>query len=192
MEKQSFIQSKEAVLNRKDKSFIGGWDEKIIPLCNKINSIENYYTSSSCSGRIILMIDQEKKGEGLFLFTTHKQATFEELKKEMDKILESKTKKDIKFKTEAPIVHVVCFSLKDAQKLYDLAKLSGFKKSGIISFGRKVVLEINSGEKLEFPIIQKGKLLVTEEFLKVAVKNADKKLEKSWEKIDRLKGILEK
>ena len=50
-----------------DKSSIGKWAEKISGLCGKINSKENYYTTSSCSGRILLLIDQEKKGEDLFL-----------------------------------------------------------------------------------------------------------------------------
>jgi len=190
MEKSSFLQSKEAVLSRLDQSSIGEWDKKIIPLCNKINSMENYYTSSSCSGRIILMVDQEKKGEGLFLFTTHDLVKFEKIKEELNKILESKTKKDIKFKTEAPIVHIVCFSLQEARKLYDLAKLAGFKKSGIISFGRKIVLEINSGEKIEFPIIKKGKLLVDENFLKEIVLDSNKKMKKSWEKIAKLEKSL--
>jgi tRNA wybutosine-synthesizing protein 3 len=192
MENSSFIQSKESVLSRLDQSSIGEWDKKIIPLCDKINSLEDYYTSSSCSGRIILMIDQDKKGEGLFLFTSHNLVSFEELKKELDKILKSKNKKDIKFKTEAPILHVFCFNLESAKTLYDLAKLSGFKKSGIISFGRKIVLEINSGEKIEFPVIQKGKFLVNEDFLKIVLKESNKKLKKGWEKLERLSTFIKK
>lgn len=192
MEKSSFLQSKESILNKLDKSSIGEWDKKIIPICKKINLSENYYTSSSCSGRIIIMIDQEKKGEGLFLFTTHDTVKFEELKKEIEKILKTKTKKNIKFKTEAPIIHVVCLTLEDAEKLYTFAKLAGFKKSGIISFGRKVVLEINSGEKIEFPLIQKGKLLVDYDFLKIALKESNQKLKKGWEKLEKLSNSIKK
>ena len=190
MEKSSFLQSKESVLSKLDKSSIGKWDKKIIPICKKINEKENYYSSSSCSGRIIIMIDQEKKGEGLFLFTTHETVKFEELKKEIEKILKSSNKKNIKFKTEAPILHIVCLNIEDAEKLYTLAKLSGFKKSGIISFGRKIVLEINSGEKIEFPLIQKGKLLVKDNFLKIALKESNEKLKKGWEKLEKLTKLL--
>ncbi len=33
----------------------GKVDEDIIPLLEKINSLENYFTTSSCSGRISVM-----------------------------------------------------------------------------------------------------------------------------------------
>ena len=44
-----FQKRKQDVLSKIDKSFIGKWDEKIVLLCDKINSLENYYTTSSCS-----------------------------------------------------------------------------------------------------------------------------------------------
>jgi tRNA wybutosine-synthesizing protein 3 len=190
MDKKSFFQSKESVLKRNDNSSKGSWDKHILKLCNQINSLENYYTSSSCSGRIIIMVDQEKKGEGLFLFVSHDKVSFSQLEKQLQKILKNSKNKNIKFKTEAPILHVVCEDLISAQKLYDLAKLAGFKKSGIISSGRKFVLEINSGEKLEFPLIVKGKLLVDDTFLKVVLKNSNQKLQIGWKKINSLFNIL--
>ena len=42
----SFNQRKQDMLSKKDKSTIGGWDEKIVELCEKINSLENYYTTN--------------------------------------------------------------------------------------------------------------------------------------------------
>lgn len=190
MERKSFLQSKKSVLLRKDHSFIGEWDKKIIPLCNKINSLENYYTNSSCSGRIILMVDQEKKGEGLFKFITHEKIKIDNLKKEIKKILDSKEKRDIKLKTEPPIIHITCFNFNDAKKLAILSNLSGFKKTGLISFDRKIVLEISSGEKIELPIIKKGKILIEEKFLKIILENSNKKLESSWKKIKKLEKNL--
>jgi len=47
----SFNQRKISVLEKKDKAAKGSWDERIIELCNKLNSLEEYYTTSSCSGR---------------------------------------------------------------------------------------------------------------------------------------------
>ncbi len=192
MKKESFLQSKNSILLRKDNSFIGEWDKKIIPLCEKINSLENYYTNSSCSGRIILMVDQEKKGEGLFKFITHEKIKIGELKKEIKKILESKEKINIKLKTEPPIIHITCFDFKDAKELAILSNLSGFKKTGLISFDRKIILEISSGEKIELPIIKEGKLLIEEEFLKIILENSNRKLESSWKKIKKLEESLSK
>ena len=67
----NFLQRKKDVLGKKDKSFIGGWDERIRDLCLKLNKSSNYYTTSSCSGRSLLMVDQQKKGAGLFIWVGH-------------------------------------------------------------------------------------------------------------------------
>lgn len=80
MHQSNFLQRKKSVLSKKDKSSKGNWDKRIIKLCDKINSLNNYYTSSSCSGRVVLMIDQNKKEEGLFLKVWHDLISFKELK----------------------------------------------------------------------------------------------------------------
>ena len=71
MEKNKFSQRKKSLLEKKDKSSKNSWDKKIIKLCNKINKLEDYYTTSSCSGRIVLIINQNKKQQGLFLRSYH-------------------------------------------------------------------------------------------------------------------------
>ncbi|VVB82588.1 tRNA(Phe) 7-((3-amino-3-carboxypropyl)-4-demethyl wyosine(37)-N(4))-methyltransferase [uncultured archaeon] len=185
-----FSKRKKDVLSKLDKSSIGRWDEKISQLCNRINSSGKYYTTSSCSGRIILMIDAEKKGEGLFVFVSHEKVPFEKLKEEL--ILALKKNKKIKFKLEPCILHVSCETLEDAEHIYEKAKLAGWKKSGIIGIKNGFTVELNSTEKLEFPIIQNKKVLVNEEFLKIVLDEANKKLEKSWGKIEKLYKLLNK
>jgi len=184
----SFNQRKRDVLAKLDKSSIGKWDEKIISLCEKINSKENYYTTSSCSGRILLMIDQSKKGEDLFLFVSHDKVSFKELK---EKLIEAiKKNKNVKFKMEPCILHIACETLEDAEKLFEIGKDAGWKRLGIIGTRKGFTFELNSTEKLEFPIIQNKKILVDDEFLKIVLKDANEKLELGWGKIEKLeKGI---
>jgi len=181
---KNFQQRKKDVLSKLDKSSIGKWDEKIISLCDKINYLENYYTTSSCSGRILLMIDQEKKAENLFLFVSHDKVSFKKLKEELNSAL--KKNKNVKFKMEPCILHVACESLEDAEKLFEIGKNAGFKRLGIIGTSHGFTFELNSSEKLEFPIIQNKKILVDDEFLKITVDEANKKLEKSWMRIRNL------
>lgn len=51
----SFAQDKLRVLNQKeDLSRKGSVDQPIVELVDYINSLDNYYTTSSCSGRILL------------------------------------------------------------------------------------------------------------------------------------------
>ena len=182
--KNNFSQRKKSILSKTDKSSKGKWDKKIISLCDRINSLENYYTTSSCSGRIAIMIDQDKKESGLFLKVWHDLLRFEDFYKYLPK---EKVKLDLKFKQEPCILHVACRTLEDAVRLLDKAKLAGWKKSGILSFNERIIVELNGTEKLEFPIISKGKILVSDEFLKVVIEKSNSNLKKSWKKIDKLK-----
>ena len=91
---------------------------------------------------------------------------------------------------ESCILHVVCRELKNAEEIYEKAKLAGWKKSGIISTKRSFVAELISTERLEFPIINKKKILVDDEFLKLVVKGSNDKLKRSWEKIKKLEKFL--
>ena len=188
MQMDKFLQRKKDILSKLDKSSKGSWDKKILELCAKINSFNEYYTTSSCSGRAVLMLDGEKKQKGLFIKIYHDEISFEQLKNDLVLLLDENKK--IKFKMEPCILHVACRDLNCAQKLFDKAKFVGWKRSGIISTKNHVILELNSTERLEFPIISLGKILVDEKFLKIVVKETNKKLEKSWKKINELERTI--
>lgn len=183
-----FSKRKKDVLSKLDKSHIGAWDEKIVILCETINSLDDYYTTSSCSGRVILMIEQDKKAENLFVSVYHDTIPLKQLKEDLNSAL--KLKKSIKFKLEPCIIHIACRSLEDAEKLMEKAKLAGWKKSGIIGTKNNFSVELNGTDRLEFPIIQKNKILVDDKFLKIVVEESNKKLEKSWMKIRKMEKSL--
>lgn len=183
----NFLQRKKDVLLKKDKSSIGNWDEKIKSLCEKINQKQNYYTTSSCSGRIVLMKDNEKKQSNLFLKVYHDLISFNDLKKDLFRISYSGI---VKFKQEPCILHVSCECLEDVKALMTKAKKAGWKKISVISFSKKFVVELNSTERLEFLIMNKNKVLVDDDFLKLHVKKANENLKKTWKKISDLKKLI--
>jgi tRNA wybutosine-synthesizing protein 3 len=183
-----FIKRKKDILAKTDKSHKTSWDEKIAKLCNKINSSDNYYTTSSCSGRIILMIEQGKKAENLFISVYHDKVSFKKLKEDLD--LTVKQNKNIKFKLEPCILHISCRTLNNAEEIYNKAKLAGWKKSGIIGMKNGFVVELNGTDRLEFPVIRKSRILVDDEFLKITVDESNKKLEKNWIKIKKLEKLI--
>ncbi len=179
-----FVKRKKDILSKEDKSSKGDIDEKIQNLCEKINSSEDCYTTSSCSGRVVIMINQEKKAEGLLTKVYHDLISLEEIKKDIEEL--SNKKQDFKFKMEPCALHIAFRTFEDAQKFYEKAKLLGWKKAGVIAFYKRFVVELNSSERLEFPVIQDGKILVNDEFLKVIVEDANEKLKKGWKKIEKL------
>ncbi len=182
-----FSSKKQKQLSKTDKSNIGKWDDKIKGLCDKLNAKKNYYTTSSCGGRIVLLKQSDEKIENAFLFRTHKKISFNELKKALigvgfDGLVE--------FKQNSCILHVACASLDDAQKLVDEAKFAGWKRSGIMATRRRYMVELHSTESMSFPIMDKGKVLVEDDFLKLIVNEANEKLERAWAKIEKLRKLI--
>jgi len=185
----NFDNSKKTVLGKLDKSNIGGWDKPIVNLCEKINKNKNYYTTSSCSGRIMLIIETLDKKSGLFLFRSHGKISFDELRKEIEKA-KAESNKIIYFKQEPCVVAVACREVGDAQKLVNLARGCGWKRSGITTTSKKNIIELFSTEKLELPIIDKGKVLVDDAYLRLILREANNRLERTWEKIKKLEKRL--
>lgn len=182
-----FSRRKKDVLSRKDKSSIGEWDEKMKALCLRINKKSNYYTTSSCSGRVVLMIDSEKKQQGLFLKVYHDLIIFKEMKKAL---VEISYKGIVKFKQEPCILHIACKSLEDAVVLLNKARKAGWKKSGILSASGRFIVELNGTERLEFLIKDEENVLVDDKFLKLHIKKSNENLKKCWEKIKKLEKLI--
>ena len=184
----TFERRKADCLTKDDKSSIGSWDKPIQKLCDKINKSENYYTLSSCSGRHVLIKNVEKKTHDLFLFRTHNKISFNELKKELNNSLESK--EGVIYKQEPVILHVCCKTLEDSEKLLNKSRICGWKNSGIMSLQGRIVLELRSTEHLALPIIEDGRILVDDNFLKILVKEGNKRLLRTWEKIKKLQEAI--
>ncbi len=184
----TFEKRKADCLGKDDKSSIGSWDKPIAKLCGKINKKSNYYTLSSCSGRIVLIKNLDKKQPNMFVFRSHGKVGFAELKKKL--IEAGRTKENLNFKQEACILHVCCKKLADAETLLEKARESGWKNSGIMSTRGRIVLELRSTEYLALPIMESGTLLVDDEFLKILLKESNKRLEKTWNKIRKLEKII--
>jgi len=180
----TFERRKNDCLSKSDKSSIGEIDLPIRDLCEKINKLANYYTLSSCSGRVVLIKNTDKKGPGLFSFRTHKLISFKELKNELTRA--SEKKESLMFKQESVILHVCCKTLEDAESLLSKARSCGWKNSGIMTSAGRIVLELRSTEYLALPIMNSGQVLVSDDFLRVLVKESNKRLEKTWEKINKL------
>ena len=176
-----FSKEKSDFLKKKDKSKKGCADEGIKEIINIINSKKDYYTTSSCSGRIVLLERLfRKKNESNWIFVKHYKIKFNEIKNH----LKNKIKNEIWFKQEPLILHVRCRGLKSAKELLDASRKI-FKRAGIISLSNeKIVVEIIGSERID-AIIADRNFVADEKYLRNLVKYANRNFEENKRKGER-------
>jgi tRNA wybutosine-synthesizing protein 3 len=182
-----FQNQKKTFLAKLDKSRKGKIDKPIKSLINKINKSKNYYSTSSCSGRIVLLAKNQGEKQGAkWLFTSHKKTNLKQIKS----ALKNLPKTNVYFRFEPLILHIASDTIENAQKLVNKARSIGFKRTGIQSTKNKIITEIASTEILNTIIAKNKKLLITNDYLKVLIQEANKKLEQNNKKIRKfLKSI---
>lgn len=185
----NFQNEKKQILSKPDKSSAGETDRAILPLVKTINSLENYFTTSSCAGRIILIKEKGRKQKAGFLFRSHEPINFKEIKKILDRI---NVKEIIYLKHEPAILHVSCSYIAKAQEFIDAARACGWEKSGIIASKNKIIVELVSVEHLAAPVAVNGKIIINEDYLKILVSEANKKLALTRKKIKNLEVYLKR
>jgi tRNA wybutosine-synthesizing protein 3 len=187
---------KERMDSLNDRICEGEVDKEILSLIEIINSKPDYFTTSSCAGRIVLLqlpkIGDKENAE--FLGKWHREVEVEEIKAVFSKI---EGENNVFLLTQSPIVHVRCKTLDSAVSLRNKALESGLKYSTLKSITLnsksepdKIVVEILSSENIHIPIAKGEKLYPDEEYLKFMIENANLALNRAQEKIERLKSNL--
>lgn len=184
-----FEKRKQDALGRIDKSRKGSIDPKIKKICNKINSHKDYFTTSSCSGRIVLIkLDgKSRKMDSEWLFTTHDKVKKDEIRNILN-ILESEIG-DIWFKQEPMILHVCCRNVEAGDRLWMLAREAGYKRGGLTKGKNWYTLEIIGSEFIEAPFLLKNWKMNIES-AKIFISEANKRMKRSDERMKKLEKSL--
>ena len=156
-------------------------DDEILLLLHLINASSNYYTSSSCAGRIAVLEIPNigNKKEAVFLGKWHRTI-------KPDEIISAAEKANcglLWLLAQSPIFHIVSDTLENADIMVKAAIACGFKNSGFKSIGKKIVIEICSTERLDAPVGQDGNLFCNEEYLMLLVDICNEVIVKSKEKL---------
>ncbi|MCD6222157.1 MAG: hypothetical protein J7K12_00520, partial [Thermoplasmata archaeon] len=162
--KKQFLRGKETAMNKLHSAmYQKKVDEKAIPIIEKLNEMADFFTTSSCSGRIALLEIPlpGRKRKAKFLGKWHHEISMEDVEKALGKAKNG----ELWFLVQSPIFHVFTISLKNAKALLHAAIQSGFKYSSIKSINGKVMVEILSTEKMDVPIGKDGKIFVSKEYL---------------------------
>jgi len=154
VDKAAFRARKRAFLERLIRETEQGRvDGDIQPLLTKLNQLEWAYTTSSCSGRILVAetpsIAAYTKGKG-----------FKQLAKWHHAVNPSDVEKAAALARGVPwlmvrgaIIHVAVDSARRARELLGIARAAGFKHSGVLTVRRDgIIVEINSDDRLDAPI----------------------------------------
>jgi len=189
------VQKQKAILKFESALSKNEVDKDIIPFLEKFNKKENYYTTSSCAGRIILLHDLGSKKFSYFVGRWHRKVKYEEILEHIHRFCEKEesSKGILWFKQEPLILHIVSKDLEGAEKILKIAITYGLKHSGIISLSKqRYVVEINGNERMSVPIVHK-KLLIENlpEYLFSIVEIANENFEKNEKRRNRfLEEIL--
>lgn len=185
MEK-SFIQWKKQCLNKLDLSKKGTVDEGIEHVVSLLNSCEKYFTTSSCSGRIILIdgtpeSSDVQKQNCVWLFVSHQKCTSDDLISALAGCCG-----DAVLKFEPFVLHLQCRRLEDAQLMHFVSVNSGFRNSGLtVGKTGKIIMAVRSTHGLEVPLSHDGKLLVQQEYIAFLTQVANQKMEENRRRIQR-------
>lgn len=163
-------------------------DNKIIPILNLINNLDDYYTSSSCYGRIVLLeipkIGDKKNAK--WLGKWHGKITPIDVLSS----LKNASKGQLWILAQSPIIHVYSKTQKAADQLLKAAVSCGFKHSGFKSIEKNIVIELASTERLDVPVGRDGCIFCNDEYIDLIVEISNDIIDRSVEKLSRFENFL--
>lgn len=197
-----------------DKSPKGNIDIPIIPLLNALNSHPSYFTTSSCSGRISIFsqptipspFSKKKAKGGTWLFISHDYPVDPNSVVSLLFPSPSDSQSSSSFESQEPesftgphalvfrfeplIIAVECRDIEAAQSLVSLAISCGFRESGITSVSKRVIIAIRCSIRLEVPLGDTEKIMVSVEYVKYLVELANEKMEANRKRTDSFLDAL--
>uniref|UniRef100_A0A8B9WED7 tRNA wybutosine-synthesizing protein 3 homolog n=1 Tax=Bos mutus grunniens TaxID=30521 RepID=A0A8B9WED7_BOSMU len=198
-----FKRWKAQCLSKADLSRKGSVDEDVLEIVQLLNGQEQFFTTSSCAGRIILL-DRSVNGSEVqkqnccWLLVTHKACVKDDvIIFVVGKIAASNpSRKRFTFK-----IHVLF--PKDSESSCLIVALQKAKGDAILKFEPLVlhvqcrqlqdaqILAVRSTHGLEVPLSHQGKLMVTEEYINFLLKIANQKMEENKKRIERFYHCLQ-
>lgn len=163
-------------------------DPPIVPLLNLLNSNPNYITTSSCSGRIILLSTSadEDKYSSFFHRKWHRPVIFEEVWDGYKNFQGDY----LWFKMDPFILHVAAKDLPSGYALIRAARSVGIKIAGIqVIHSHRVNVEIRGIDSMAVPLYWE-KPLVDKGYIKTLVAIANKKMVKNINRLEKLYNAI--
>ena len=167
-------------------------DEGVISVLNSLNSHPDIFTTSSCAGRIQLIVlpDIGRKDSVELRKTWHRPVVFEEVKEALDN-LEVPPNSIVILQGQSPIFHVSCRTMELAQKFRGIVHSKGWKYSSLITGNEdKWVVEVLSASRIDNLLFRDGVIdPPDDERLKFIIEESNKVLIKAQSRLEALEYI---
>ncbi len=181
----NFDNEKKQALHKLDKSKKGNIDKQIVHLVNLINSHKDYYTTSSCAGRIMLLKEGDSKKDTEWLFSSHETISYDELN------FYNIPKETVWLRMEPPILHIACRNMEAADELMKIANDAGFRRSAILTVSKRIIVEIMIPEKLDAPVSEDNSLLVSIQYIMILIDKSNSRLKKARKRLKKFKLLFQ-
>lgn len=186
---RDFIENKKQIMQNLEKiKKENKVDADIIPILDLLNSLDDFYTSSSCYGRIVLLeipkIGDKKNAN--WLGKWHNKIRAEDI----TSAVKNAKKGQLWILAQAPILHIYAKTQKAADKLLKTAISCGFKHSGFKSIDKNIIIEVASTERLDVPVGKDSQLFCNNEYMNIIVDIANEIIDRSVMKLARLENFL--
>lgn len=165
-----------------DRSLKGSVDARALPIIALLNAHADMFTTSSCSGRIVLYGSCTG-----FIYTSHDASDEQDVVNAFNADVGDQS---VDFKMEPFVMHVECRDMKAAQSLLKAAVTSGYRNSGSAFTSSRIIVMIRSTLKMDIPVIVDGKRIVSEEQLATWNGVANGKMAVNWASMERLEKSL--
>ena len=197
-----FKKEKGDFLKREDQSKKGSIDGPIVEMVNELNQSDDLYTTSSCSGRVIITCQQEPTGVNdiklhqkkgcKWIFTSHKRISAFEIMESLEKLKSEKSTDTATLRFEPFILHVCCRSLNSAKDLLETSITSGFRNSGIsISRKDRIIVAIRSCPSYQVPLYFNDQISVSQGYIDFLVEKCNQMFDENEKRIFNLRTRLQ-
>ncbi len=169
-------------------------DAEVMPIINLLNSFPQWFTTSSCAGRLALLSKGgiRSKYDAAFWFKTHDPGVFHQVKRRLPRDF----KGQLWLLVSPPMFHVAARTLKDALLLQQLARHARLGYTKIQSISPSIIVEVLGTGNMAIPIGQDGQIFISslhlERVLELAAKMLAEDQARMWKWYDLLKELIQK
>ena len=180
--KKRQVLSSPPFVEGRDASPKGSLDRPILECIHFINSLRDFVTTSSCSGRISLYRQPDSKGVD-WLLVEHGTVSSSDLISAVQRLPVSEDL--VVLKCEAFILHLLCRDQSSAGLMLGVARSCGFRESGVVLAQQTSLAIRTTAFGLEMPIAVGSRLLLDQEGVDIAVREANRRIAANFERADR-------